>query len=139
MERLNNIKNYHLGMGMLIILIQVGFQFSNLIYLFGAFLILFSCYESFVFDRLLVQKHNEKRIDQILNQFKWSTLISLVPFLLFVAAFLIEAKGSNYFFELLHNDLVFFINVSVIGIVMIYFSMNAEIRKIKREIINTDS
>ncbi|MEM6964746.1 MAG: hypothetical protein AAF573_08285 [Bacteroidota bacterium] len=137
MKKLKDLKNYHLGMGALILLLQLVLQISNLIYAFGLFLILFSFYESSVLKQLEAQKSDEKKVDQILSQFKSVNLLSIVLIFFFVIMFGFEIQSITDLSELIFIDSGFFTNVTVISGVMIHFHMNAELKAIKQDILSS--
>jgi len=133
MEKLKNIKNYHFGMGILILLIQIIFQISNSVYLFGFMLILFSFYESMIIKKLKHQKREIEKVRKILNQFKWFNFFALVPILLIIGKLITDTTNINIS-EIAFSNPILWINALVIGGIVMHLSIKLELRKIEKEI-----
>ena len=136
MEKLKSIKNYHLGMGLLVLIIQMIFQISDAIYFFGLTLILFSLYESMIIKKIKLQEGDIEKIRKTLKQFKWLNLFTIIPILLITALLITDIKNEN-FIELILSNPVFWINALVIGGIVIHLALKFQTKKIEKEIINS--
>ncbi len=135
MEKLRNLKNYHFGMGFLILLIQMVFQLSTAIYLFGLILILFSIYESIMVKKLTFQKGKAQRVRSILSPYKWVRFFALFPVLFFSGKLIMDVTTYENITELIFSNLVFSIHILVIGGVVLYLLMKFEIGKIEQALM----
>ena len=135
MEKLKNIKNYHLGMGLLILVIQMIFQISDAVYFFGLILILFSLYESMIIKKIRLQNGDIEKIRKTLKQFKWFNLFTMIPILLITAQLITDIKNEN-FIELMLSNPVFWINALVIGGIILHLALKFQTKKIEKEIMN---
>lgn len=135
MKKLKNIKNYHLGMGFSILAIQIIFQISSSVYFFSLALILLSFYEAMVIKKLLRQKGGTEGIRKTLKQFKWFKLFAIIPILLISATLIADFKNENIT-ELILGNPVFWINILVLGVIIMHFSLKFETQKIEKEIMS---
>lgn len=136
MKKLQDLKSAHFGIGMLVLIFQLVFQISNTIYLFGLMLILLSVYETKMIKRLILQKDDIQKIRKSLNQYKYLNLALLIPIFILINSLISEIKNDGNLVGLLLNDPILFFNIFVIGGIILHFSVEIEIRKIEKEIIN---
>jgi len=138
MEKIITIKNYHLGMGILILMIQMIFQISNSIYFFGLVMILFSFYESTVIKKLtshIGKTTSDSVIKNILNEYKWLSLLVFIP-IIFLVSKLIADVTQIEILKMIINHPILWINILIVGGIIIHFSITNEIKKIEKEIIH---
>ena len=135
MEKLTNIKNYHRGMGILIILIQLLFQISNSIYFLGLILIFMFLYESKIIKNLNHQKGEPNKIRAVLKQYKWLNLCALIPIFFVSLNLIADASQKSNLSEVIFTNPILWINFLIIGGIMMHLSMTMEIKKIEKEIV----
>jgi hypothetical protein len=151
MEKLKNFKNYHYKMGFLIIALQILFQISNTIYLFGIWLIVLSLYASWVLNKLLAEKDNIEKIRANLSQYKKVYIFIIVPLSFLVSQLFVVDIGykigllafinadTGYkkgVLELINESPIDWINFIGITFIILHLSINWEINKIEKEVSN---
>ena len=135
MQNLRKVKNYHFGMGLLLLLGQVIFQISDAFYFFGLLFILFSIYEASILKKLVLQKGKMEKTREILTQFKWFNFFAIIPILLITAKLVSDFMSYESISALMFGRPLLCVNLLIISGIIMHFSMKSHIRKIEEDII----
>ena len=136
MEKLKNLRDCHLGMGFLILALQILFQISNIVYLFGIGLILLSLYENRTLIKLNIEKDNSEKIHDILNQYKWVNILIIFPIIFLSLMVISDTVYKKEILEILKEDSIMWINSIGIGFIIHHFSIINDIKKLEKELFN---
>lgn len=134
MKNLKNLKNYHFGMGILIIILQILFQISNIVYLMGIGLIIFSIYENRIITQLTTEKDKIDNKHEILTQYKWVKIFLIFPITALSIKLISEVAYKKEMLEIIYEDPIMWLNFIGIVFIIIHFSTNMEINRIEKEI-----
>lgn len=136
MEKLRNLKSYHFGMGVLIILLQIILQLSDSIYLFGVGLMIFYIYEKWIIYKLIAEKDRIEIIKEVLAQYKWVNILLILPVMLLIIKFMSDIAHRKEMLEIVYEDPLMWINMIGFNFILIHFFMTRSVKKIEREILN---
>jgi len=130
MKRLELLRNYHFGMGILIVGIQTIFQISNSIFLIGFLFIIFSFYEYLIVRKLKSQNGSNDILKTMMNQYKWISYFIVIPIGLITYMLIKDINTQEGLFEAISDDPTTWIFILIGGGLVSYFSTQYQINKI---------
>ena len=136
MKKLKQLKNFHVGIGISIIILQILFHVSNIIYLFGILLILFSHCENRIIKDLITDKDNKEKVHEILVQYKWVNILIILPFVVLTLMFTSDIMPQKGVIETFYESPILWIDYLACFLIGAHFTTNRDISKIKQEISN---
>ena len=137
MGKLKKLKNYHLGTGFLIIALQILFQISNTIYLWGIDMILLSLYSIRVLNKLFAEKDNIEKIQAILAHYKKVYIFIIIPLTLLINLLVVaDTVYKTSLYEMIYDNPILWINSIGICFIILHFLINIEINEIEKEVFN---
>ena len=130
MKKLNDISNYHFGIGLITILLQIVYPVSIWLFPIGVATIIFSKYEKWIV-RNMKNKINENEINRIFQNFKMINIIAFVILGIMIFNIIAEISGKGNVLDLIKSDPLIYINSITISFVLTIFMGNREVEKIK--------